>query len=256
MRTTLPAQKMFGVTMLFKEGDLCRQTVDFLIDKCDYVLLAMTNYDEETLAIAKEYSILFPEKVFVEKVECGEFSKCTDNLKGHFIRNQSEIRENVIREIRKFWEGKKFDILCWIDSDECMTDYFDSILDKFIESDCDRMMVNYVTPYDSYDQIVEENFAKHARVFKYNPEMSAFPVHTRTRYNGYKKDFKAREMGIHLDLMTRERRDFREKMSGRAEDKNWKFWKLDADVRGLNPGEIRRKKGEIKPTTLGEYLRN
>jgi hypothetical protein len=247
---------MLGVTMLFKEGNLCRQTIEFLIDKCDYVLLAMTNYDEETLSIAKEYSILFPDKVFVVKVECGEFFKCDAELKKHFIRNQSEVRENVIGEIRKFWEGKKFDILTFIDSDEVFSDSFDSILEKFWNSDCDRMMVNYATPYDGYDKLVNENFVKHARVFKYNPEMSALPVHTRTRYNGYKKDFKARMIGIHLDLFDKERRAFREMVSGRKISSDYRIWDMGEDVRKMSPAEILGKLRGSEGIRLEEYLKN
>jgi hypothetical protein len=272
MRNILNNINIIGATMIFREGEHCKQTIDWLCNFCNKVILLLDNYDNTTEKIALEYKEKFKDKInliYSNEPIIQRKNLIQGQIKKRFKNRQQYIREQVIRELHRInKEEKKVDIFIFIDSDEIPINQFESILEDFWNNHAERyLMAGYINPIENFNAIMTSSMAPHARIFKYCEEMSAIPYVSRTRFNPYCKErgWKVRNLMLHLCNFNEQRRKFRQFCDNTPwleESQNNPVWILPKDCREMTIDEIslyqpgqHQRPSFYSPITLREYLK-
>ena len=248
MRKYLKNIEIVGATMVYKEGEQCRWSLDWLYANCDRVCILLDNWDDKTEKIVKEYAKAHPKRtrIIYSDVEV-EYDKNTYRgfVKHRFKKLQASVRECMLKEINAMNDEKPIDILIWPDSDEVFIDEFHKYLEMFWNerTEFDYMMLGFVEVYDSMQMILSQKMAPHGRVYRYKPNMTIHPWVGRTRYHPHcdeKRPWKLRHTVIHVNQLTKEyrqRRRFFE--NSKKKDMNTReLWILPKDVREMTADEI------------------
>lgn len=248
MRNYLKNIEFVGAVLIYREGEQCRWSLDWLYTNCDRVCLVLDNHDGATEAIALEYQRKFPEQTYLAYTSesfIEEKNKIQGQVKKRFKNRQHHIREHVVKELRKMHDKKPIDLLIWPDSDETFIDEFPEYLTEFWDNqpNHDFMMLGFLEVYDSMRILMSQKMAPHGRVFKYKPELTVFPWLGRTRYHPYideKRPWKLRHVVIHVNHLTeeyRQRRKFFDNVDfTQICDRH--LWFLPKDVRKMTAVEI------------------
>lgn len=271
MRDYLNDVEIVGATMVYREGDQCRWSLDWLYANCDRVCILLDNYNYETLGIVLDYRDRYPGRTHIgysEEPYRENKNEISGQVKKRFKNRQQYIRESMIRELRKMHDEKPIDLLIWPDSDETFIDEFPKYLKQFWEDkNVEYMMLGFIEAYDSMDQIVTQKMAPHGRVYKYKPEMTALPYAMRTIYHPFelKRPWKVRNLVVHMCNYTPEYRERRKFFANRdmMEEGERLLWKLPKDVRQMTVEEIadyqfgyRGAPPKYAPIKLTDYLIN
>lgn len=273
MRKVLNNVNIVGATMVFQEGEHCRQTVEWLCDFCDKVIILLDNYNKETEDIILEYKSKLGDKmnaIYSTDPVREEKNLIQGQIKKRFKLRQNFIREQVIVELHRInKEEKPVDMFIFIDSDEIPINQFPEVLEEFWNNRKERyLMTGFVEPFENFNTIIYQTMSPHGRVYKYDIAMSAHPYTTRTRYNPYcsERAFKVRNLIVHLCHLNeerRKRRQFFDNVDFLAESRGYKVWQLPKDVREMTIEEIADYQPGVHQTpskypsiTIEEYLKN
>ena len=247
-----------GATLAFREGDLIRYCLDDLLKYSKYVVVVLDNYDKKTenvvLEYKKKYNIIVSYSTVERTSLAGESN--SGRMKSRLNAKQSRIRQQILDEVKKIHEKESVDILIWLDADECFTDYFPQELERFLKSNKKMMAMRPVTVYDSFKLARSRTLIPHGKVFKYTPEMSAIGYHGKGRYLPFTGEdvLKSIWVLVHLPLLTKEYRNFRNHYVGKRSESSdeYSLFDLGEDVRRLSPQQI--AKLLIKPIgTIKQY---
>ena len=246
MRNYLKEINITGAVLVYREGNQCHWSLDWLYANCDRVCIVLDNWNKETEEIVMEYKAKYPEITHIaySNVPFDEKrNKIAGQIKKRFKSNQAQIREFVIKEIKKLHDEKPIDMLIWPDSDEIFVNEFPSYLEEFWTKDPHSyMMLGFVEPYDNFKIIIQQPMAPHPRVWKYNPDMTVYPWKGRCRYHPYysERPWKLRNVILHLCHFTEEYRKKRAFFEHSKEEDllNRNLWILPKDVRQMTTQEI------------------
>ena len=271
MRTNLHKLNIVGAVMIFQEGEYCRQTLEWLCNYCDRVIILLDNHDGDTEQIAFEYKDRFNGKVnLIYSTEPVNLDKnvIQGQIKKRFKLRQNFIREQVIDKLKELHKEWPVDLFIFLDSDEVPINQFPEVLEEFWDRPERYMMTGFVEPFEDYQTLIYQKMSPHGRVYKYDPEISAHPYTTRTRYNPYGKEraWKVRNLIVHLchfDEGRRKRRQFFDNVDFVNESAGFDVWKLPKDVREMTYKELadyqpgaHGAESVFKPIKIEEYLKN
>lgn len=271
MRNKLIDKEIVGAVMVFQEGDYCRQTIEWLCDFCDRVIILLDNHDENTERIVFEYKDKFDDKIVIvystEPVNLDKNS-IQGQIKKRFKLRQNFIREQVIDKLKELNKIKPVDLFIFLDSDEIPINQFPDVIEEFWNRPERYIMTGFVEPFENYKTLIYQKMSPHGRVYKYDSEISAHPYTTRTRYNPYCKEraWKVRNLIVHLchfDEGRRKRRQFFDNVDFVNESAKFDVWQLPKDVREMTYNEIadyqpgaHGAESVFKPIKIEEYLNN
>lgn len=273
MRKYLTDIEIVGATLVYREGEQCRWSLDWLYANCDRVCIVLDNHDATTEAIVIDYQKQYPERThiaYTDEPVILEKNEIQGQIKKRFKNRQHYIRENVVKELKKMHDKKPIDLLIWPDSDETFIDDFTNYLEEFWNNqpNHDYMMIGFVEVYDSLRILMSQKMAPHGRVYKYKPELSMWPWVGRTRYAPYNKEkrpWKVRNLVVHVNHLTEEYRQKRKFFDNSefTEECERHLWFLPKDVRKMTAKEIadyqpghRQAPSKYPSITLKHYLNN
>ena len=247
MRDYLQDLNIIGATMVYREGNQCRWSIDWLLKNCNKIIILLDNFDEHTLQIILDYRDKYPDiiQIVYSKISVSDrCNKVQGQSKRRFKLNQDVIREQVIQELHRInKEELKVDLFSFFDSDEIPINQFPYYLEKFWYEIKDRqfMQIGFVEVFESFRIILSQRMSPHGRVYKYNPEMSALPYSTRTIYRPFElgRPWKVRHLLVHLCHFNeeyRKRRQFADNIDFWERKRD--AWLLPRDVRTMSVEEI------------------
>lgn len=270
MRDYLCHIRIVGAVLVYQEGDQCRWSLDWLYENCDRVCIVLDNHNEETEKIVLEYRDKYPNKTHI--AYCDEPVNYDKNeipgqVKKRFKNRQGQIREFMLKELRKMHEERPIDLLVWPDSDETFINEFPRFLEKFWSSEHKWMMLGFLEVFESMQAIMTQKMAPHGRVYKYDPAMTVYPWIGRTRYypQCLERPWKVRNVVIHVNHLTeayRARRQQFDNIDFRTICER-KIWILPKDVRRMKAADLadyqygyRGKEPKYTPIPIDEFLAN
>ena len=272
MRNVLQKINIVGATMVFREGEYCKQTIDWLVNFCDKVIILLDNYSQEIEKIVLDYKETYKDRVEVVYSKEPVIEKnnlIQGQIKKRFKVRQPYIREQVIKKLHELNKEKTVDIFIFLDSDELPINQFGKILEEFWYNRSERwIMAGFIEPFENWKTIIQQKMSPHGRIWKYLPEMSALPYTTRTMNWPYCKErgWKVRNLIAHLchfDEGRRKRRQFFDNVNWLEESKGYSVWELPMNVREMTVEEIAKyqpgqhgRPSEMPSITLEEYLEN
>jgi len=272
-RDYLKEIEIVGAVLVYQEGEQCRWSLDWLYANCDRVCIVLDNWNKETECVIMEYRDRYPEITHIaysDEPIAERTNRVQGQIKRRFKKKQAEIREIVVKELKKMHDEKPIDILIWPDSDETFINEFPRYLEEFWNNQPghDFMMLGFVEVYDNLQTLMYQRMAPHGRVYKYKPELTVYPWKGRTRYHPYfseKRPWKVRNMVVHVCHLTEEYRnkrqyfdnvDFKERCERR-------LWFLEKNVRKMTVEEIaeyqpgpHQTPSKYPPIPLDEYMDN
>lgn len=246
MRNILQNIEVVGATMVYREGNKCKECIDWLCDFCDRVIILLDNYDSITKNIILEYKNNFPDKIniiYSSEPVIEYKNEISGQIKKRLKLRQQYIREQVIVGLKKMHKEKPIDLLYWPDSDEIPINEFPRYLEEFWNNkEYDSMAVGFLEVYDSFKLLISQGMAPHLRVFKFREDMTALPYKQRCFHYPYcnKRPWKVRNLIIHLCHFTEERRAFRKFICNQdmIAEKPREAWILPKDIRKMTVSEI------------------
>ena len=257
MRDFLTDIRIVGVTMAFREGELIKYCLDDLLKYCDEVLVQLDNYDGKTEKVVLDYQ----EKYKKLKVIYSRYPRLEEKdsltMKKRLDYHQDEIRDSVLRELRRMNIKKKIDILLWPDGDEVFNRELPSVLEDFWRREKKVIYCGTVTPFGGFKMMRKRSIFPHCRIFKFQKEMTAVPYRCRCFYHPFLRTeaMKIRYLIIHLALLNDERLEFRKLYTGSegiiADDD---LFVLAKDIREMTMEEIRKVKQTLPILTIHNYL--
>lgn len=272
MRECLKELNIVGGVCCFREGEYCKQTIDWLCDFCDKVIILLDNYNLDTEQIILEYKEKFKNKINViysQESIIEHKNLIQGQIKKRFKIRQPYIREQVIQELHRVNKEKTVDIFIFLDSDELPINQFSKILETFWNERSERwIMAGFIEPFENFKTIIYQKMACHGRIFKYDSKMSALPYTTRTRYHPYllERAWKIRNLILHLchfDENRRKKRQFFDNTPWFQESMDYPVWQLPKDIREMTVKEIADYQfgvhgscSKYPSMTLKEYLKN
>jgi len=255
-RNYLKKLNIVGVTLAFREGELIRHCLDFLVENCDKVIVLLDNHDTATEKIVKEYEELHGVIVKYSGIS-RDLANKTGALKRRLKFIQPLLRDTMLEEIRNVCHKLKYeiDILVWPDADETFTDELPSLLENFWNSNKKVIFLRPITVYDGFTNVRKKTLVPHGRIYKYNKSMTAIPWQCRCLYNPFKPKDIMRINGVlvHLPLLSKESRDFRIEYKGREGSGKDVMWCLGKDIRRMTAVDVNNFIKNNKAITIKEY---
>lgn len=271
MRNVLNKINVVGATSCFREGEYCKQTLDWLCEFCDKIIIMLDNFNKETEQIVLDYKKIYKNKVEViysTEIVIEKNNLIQGQIKKRWKQRQPYIREQVIKKLHELNKEKSVDIFIFLDSDELPINQFGEILEEFWYNRPERwLMAGFVEPFNNFKTIVHQTMSPHGRVWRYLPEMSALPYTTRTMNRPYcdERAWKIRNLILHFAHFDEGRRKLRQFFDNRdwvTECDRW-VWQLPDDVRNMTVSEIADYQigphgisSKYPPISLEEYLKN
>jgi len=272
-RRYLQEIEIVGATMVYREGNQCRYCLDWLCNFCDRVIILLDNFDSETENIVLEYKNKYKDKIYIiysDEPVSERTNRVQGQMKRRFKQRQVQIRELVLKELRRINKDKPVDMFIFLDSDEVPINQFFEILKDFWYNRQEKyIMTGFVEVFNNFKTLIFNRMAPHGRVFRFDKRITAFPSINRTRYHPYideGKPWKVRNVIVHLCRLTeeyRKNRQFCDNVDFVAESMDKAVWILPKDVREMKAVEIadyqpghRQAPSKYPSITLKEYLLN
>jgi len=249
MGNILKNKIVVGAMLVSRNSDLLDISIPEMMRWCDWALILADNEDDETVEKILKYQrkywgrifyrrSSFPHVIYTAKGDIQDYRRRWRNLDGH-------VRDEVFMNLKRILEWKKrgydkIDILILPDADEVFTDYFGELLEKFDASDKLAIKMKPVDVICSMMTIKDRSMSHHVHVLKYRDNYRGWPKVYFAMYKPLRPGdcMRATYYSVHLALLNKDVRKFREENWKRYHATDEPIWFLPKSAIKLSPDEI------------------
>ena len=231
---------------VWSEGEICRYAIEDAIKWSDKVVIIMDNSDSITRNIVMGYKEKHPAVIVTGTTDIPIIEG--QRMRRRLKENSCRLTECLLRKIKEEHDKDPIDIFLFKNSDEIFTNSLPSILEKFIESSTDTVFIKPIEVYDDMKLLINRGLFSHARIYKYNPSITAIPGGKResetmgyiTRdyfipYREKRNIMRANYGFVHLSRLTKENRRLRKARNWLTSDA--RLWRIGKPAYELTPEE-------------------